>query len=449
MNFDDTILLIDVLSKKKSVKYQIYLFNAKVLKMESEDAQISNYTDAETNGFSLRLWDENKMSFAYCLGLEEQKISNTFKNAHSLLGFMEENEYTGLADKEDGSNACSADKLGIYSLKYGEIDIDRKKKRLLEMEDIAYSYDKRIYKVDKPSYSESLISKRIHNSNGLDLSSEKTYYEIFISVAARQGEETASGFDFDFSHEFDGLQFKKVSMNAAKKSIDQIGARIIDSGNYDMLIDNLASSELLSVLKPSFYANNVYKKKSILDGKLGQKVFSDKINITDDGLLAGGVSTDIFDGEGTGMQRKPLCTRGVINSFLYDIEYAKRFNAKSTGNSVVHSHTLPPEVGSSNFFIENGKTPLIDLIGGIKDGLYINELMGLHMAKPYTGEFSLGASGFYIKNGKLEFPVKGIVISGNLMELFNNVGALADDIRFLGSTGSPSILFKNVQVSGK
>ena len=110
---------------------------------------------------------------------------------------------------------------------------------------------------------------------------------------------------------------------------------------------------------------------------------------------------------------------------------------------------MPPDVGSTNFFIKNGETNILDIISSIKEGLYINELMGLHMAKPYTGEFSLGASGFYIDKGGIGFPVKGIVLSGNLMELFNGAAKIADDIRYFGSTGSPSILFENVMVSGK
>lgn len=450
MNFDDAVALIDGLSKKKGVQYQIYLFNSKVLEMESEDSGISNYTDAETNGFSLRLLNKKKMSFSYCLGLDEKKVKDTFGNAFSLLAFMEENEYIDIAPLNDILLSQDAEEnLGIWSLKADDISIDKKKERLLEMEEIAYSYDKRIYKVDKPTYSESLISKRIHNSNGLDLSSRKTLYEIFLSTAAREGDDTGSGFDFDFSHEFDGLQFKKVSMNAAKKGIDQLGARIVSGGSYNILFDNLMSSELLSILKQSFYANNVYKKKSMLEGKLGQKIFSDKLNITDDGLLRCGALTDIFDGEGTGMQRKSLCVGGVIKSFLYDMEYAKRFNAKPTGNSVIASYKVPSETGSTNFFIENGEASLMDVIGSMKEGLYINELMGTHMAKPYTGEFSLGASGFYVKDAKFAFPVKGIIISGNLLELFGNVVSIANDIRFFGGTGSPSILFKNVQVSGK
>ncbi|MCL4542943.1 MAG: TldD/PmbA family protein [Deltaproteobacteria bacterium] len=449
MNFDDVVSLIDGLSKKKGIRYQIYLFNSKISKMESENHSISNYTDAEMNGFNLKLLNKKKMSFSYCFGLEEQKVRDTFDNTLSLLKFMESNDYADITGAGDIFGAGFEEKLGIYSLKAGEIDINKKRERLLEMEEAAYSYDKKIYKVDKPTYSESLTTKMIRNSNGLNLSSKKTFYEIFLSAAAKKDNDSASGFDFDFAHEFDKLQFKKVAMNAAKKGVDQLGARILDSGSYSILFDNLTSSELLAVLKQSFYANNVYKKKSILAGTPGKKVFSNKLNIIDDGLLPGGWATDIFDGEGVSMQRKLLCTHGVVNSFLCDTEYANRFNTKSTGNSTVISYMLPPEIGSTNFFIENGETMLIDIVGSMREGLYINELMGLHMAKPYTGEFSLGASGFYVKHGKIEFAVKGIVISGNLIQLFNNVVSIANDIRFSGGAGSPSILVKNVQVSGK
>jgi len=240
--------------------------------MESEDSAISSYTDAETNGFSLRLLDEKKMSFSYCFGLDEKKVEDAFYSTFSLLKFMEENEYADIAPRNDILFSQDiGEKLGIYSSKADEIGIEKKKESLLEMEGIAYSYDKRIYKVDKPTYTESLVSKRICNSNGLDLVSKKTFYEIFLSVAAGGGDDTGAGFDFDFSHEFDGLKFRKVSMNAAKKGIDQLGARIVSSGNYNILFDNFTSSELLSILKQSFYASSIYKKKSILAGKLRTK----------------------------------------------------------------------------------------------------------------------------------------------------------------------------------
>ncbi|MHB8232761.1 MAG: TldD/PmbA family protein [bacterium] len=450
MDFDAVISLINDYYKKKGIKLEAYLFNSKLLKMESENSRISNYVNAETNGLNIRLCDKKRVSFSYCLGFEEKKIRGALDSALSLLKFMDANDYSDFAEKNENEPDLSLpEKLGIYSEDFGNVELDEKKSLLTEMEETAVSYDKKIYKVDKPTYSETLISKRFYNSNGVDLSSKKSFYEIFLSVAARSGDDAGSGFDFDFSHSFGGLKFKKTAMNAAKRGVDQLGARVVSSGNYNILFDNFTSSELLGILKQSFYANNVYKKKSLLEGRLGEKVFSEKLDIIDDGLMFGGALTDIFDREGVKMQKKILCSSGVLNSYLYDIEYANRFGVKSTGNSVSRSFTLPPDIGSSNFFIKNGGTNLLDIINSVKEGLYINELMGIHMAKPYTGEFSLGASGFYIKNGKIDFPVKGIVLSGNLMQLFNSVVKIADDIRFFGSTGSPSILFENVQVSGK
>ncbi len=449
MDFDKVVSMAQDFAEKKGLEFEIYLFDAKILKMEAENSNISNYTDAISNGFSLRLKKEDKISFSYCSGLDEEKVVNSFNNGFNLIGLTESNGDISFSSAKIDENNLYENNLGIYSDNFFSVDIETKKNNLIEMENIAYSFDKKIYKVDKPSYSEVLIAKRLVNSNSIDLSSKKTHYEIFLSAASKNNDENASGFDFDASFEFGSLKFKKVAMNGAKKAVDQLGARIIESGKYNVLFDNITSSELLSILKQSFYANSVYKKKSLLDGKIDSKVLSEKLTIIDDGTLFGGYGTDIFDGEGTAMQKKFLCLNGVIKTFLYDIEYANKFQVKSTGNSRRSSHKEPPELGTTNFFIETGKKPFIDVLSSIKNGLYITELMGLHMAKPYTGEFSLGASGFYVKNGQADFPIKGIVISGNIINLFNNIVEIADDIRFFGTIGSPSILIDDVQISGK
>ncbi len=451
MEFSDVISVIAGYSAKNGVEYELFLFNASILKMEAENSAISSYTEAVSSGFSLRLKDKNRVSFSYCSGLEEEKVTDAFHRALDLVKVMEENNDIVFSDRTVTPKMLEVDEnsLGIYSNKFFLIGSELKKKSLFEMEEAAYSFDKRIFKVDKPSYSEVLLSKRLLNSNGVDLSSKKTHYEIFLSAASKNNGESQSGFDFDNVADFSSLKFKKVAMNAAKKATDLLGARIIKSGKYKVLFDNITSSEILSILTQSFYSSNVYKKKSLVSNKVGKKIFSDKIGIIDDGLLYGGYGTDAYDAEGVKTGKKVLCSKGIINSFLYDNEYADKFKSRSTGNSVRHSHTLPPEVGATNFFIENGKADLFDLFKQAADGLYITELMGIHMAKPYTGEFSLGASGFYLKNGEIVFPVKGIILSGNLVDLFNNVIEIGNDIRFLGNIGSPSILSENIQVSGE
>ena len=171
IKFDAVISLIDDYSKKKGIKLEAYLFNSKILKMESEDGGISNYVNAETNGLNIRLRDKKRVSFSYCLGFEEQKIINALEGAYSLLKFMDENDYFDFAEKDENlTDSSLPEKLGIYSDDWSRIDIDKKKSLLTEMEETAYSYDKKIYKVDKPSYSETLVSKRFYNSNGVDIS---------------------------------------------------------------------------------------------------------------------------------------------------------------------------------------------------------------------------------------------------------------------------------------
>jgi predicted Zn-dependent protease len=119
MNFDAAVTLIDDYSKKKGVKLEAYLFNSTVLKMESEDGSISNYVDAETSGLNVRLYDKKRMSFSYCLGLEKQKITDTVDKAASLLKFMDENDYSGFAEKEGNEQEPAlAEQLGIYCLLY-------------------------------------------------------------------------------------------------------------------------------------------------------------------------------------------------------------------------------------------------------------------------------------------------------------------------------------------
>ena len=182
--FDSAASITEDYCKNKGIEFELYMFNSKVLKMESEDGGISNYVNAETNGLNIRLLDKKKMSFSYCLGLESDKILNSLDGAYSLLKYMEADEFAEFAEKDDyysgDDDISTPEKLGVYSEDGVDIDIDKKKSLLLEMEEIAYSYDKKIYKVDKPSYSETLINKRFCNSKGIDVSSVKTFYEIFL-----------------------------------------------------------------------------------------------------------------------------------------------------------------------------------------------------------------------------------------------------------------------------
>jgi PmbA protein len=139
---------------------------------------------------------------------------------------------------------------------------------------------------------------------------------------------------------------------------------------------------------------------------------------------------------------------GVCEGYLYDSYWAKRDGVTSTGNGARSRYKSMPGVGVTNLYIEKGEKTLDELIGEVSDGLFITELMGVHTVNTVSGDFSVGASGLRIEGGKPCYPVRGMAISGNLMDLFSKVESCGSDLRFIGSIGAPSILFSELEASG-
>jgi PmbA protein len=313
----------------------------------------------------------------------------------------------------------------------------------------------RIKKVRKASYQEVLSRTTLINSNGLQFSYDHTLASVNVTAVAEESGESEVGWDFDVSHFFNDLDVEKVGRSAGRKALESLGGKRIPSGVYPVILRNNVASEFLSLLAPSFLADQVLKGKSPLRGKQGEKYFSPLLTIVDDGLYLKGISTRPIDGEGMLSQRASLVTRGEVNSYLYDRYWANRGNLSpsgsrvgSTGNSRRHGIKSPPGVGISNFYIETGDHPFSKLMENLFRGVVVEEVMGLHTVDPISGDFSLGCSGDWIDRGEKVHPVKSIAIAGNLFELFRKVIAVGEDLRFFGGVGSPSLLVKDFLISG-
>jgi PmbA protein len=214
------------------------------------------------------------------------------------------------------------------------------------------------------------------------------------------------------------------------------------------ILDSHVAGEILGVLAPSFLAESVQKGKSILKGKLGERIFSPIIRIRDNGILEGGMATTPFDGEGVPCQDTLLVGDGVLGAFLYDSYCGRKDGCASTGNASRGGVRGLPHMGVNNFYLENGSTSAVDLMSGITRGILLTDVIGMHTANPISGDFSVGASGFLIENGIVTRPVKGVAIAGNIMDLFAKVEAVGDDRRFFGSVASPSLRIESLDVSG-
>jgi PmbA protein len=313
---------------------------------------------------------------------------------------------------------------------------------LIGMERAIIDYDKRIVVTRNCELQEADIQINIMNSNGLTAKSSKTLYMLSAMAVAKDGDEV-SWYDWLWSNRLNEIDAEVFGINTAQKTVSFLSSEQIETGIYDGILTPQASSDMLGILAGSFLSENLYKDKTMLKDRMGTKCFSEIINIKDSGMH--GTDSFPFDGEGVPSCENIVVKNGYFNTFLYDGYYGRKYNVPSTGNCERGGVKEPPRCAPRGFFIEKGEG---DITGVLSNGVIIEELMGTHTANPVTGDFSLGAIGYLCRNGSKK-PFKGIIFSGNVFEMLNNVKEIGNDLRFYGTCGSPSLYIEGLKISGK
>jgi len=450
-----------ILQGKSLDGYEIYFDQSSHFDIESKNGKIETLQASEYLGMAFRILNHQRMGFSYTTFSKPspsggQDFSN---NLDRMIG-------DAIGSSETASSDPSFDlapvlenpppQLPIFDETLEKISEKTKIEKAKRLEESARSADsERINKVRKASYQEVLSRTTLVNSKGLQFSYDHTLASISVTAVANESGESEMGWDFDVSHFFNDLNEEKVGRSAGEKALGKLGGKRIPSGVYPVLLRNNVASEFLSLLAHSFLADQVQKGKSPLKGKQGERFFSPLLTIMDDGLYTKGISTSPVDGEGMPSQRTSLVIQGEITGYLYDRYWANRENfsssgslVNSTGNSRRHGIKSPPGIGVSNFFIKPGDLTLPQLMGNLFQGVVVEDVMGLHTVDPISGDFSLGCSGEWIDRGQKVHSVKSIAIAGNLFELFRGTIGVGEDLRFFGGVGSPSLLIKELLISG-
>jgi PmbA protein len=451
---------LSLLKRKPIDGYEVYLLQSSHFDVESKEGKIETFQTSQYSGLSFRILRRQRTGFSYA----------AFSGASPFDGQDLSREMDRVIDDAVRSaEATSADpcfdlvpsletsppRLPIFDETLERIPEKVKIEKAKCLEASARSVSQKIKKVRKASYEEVLSRTTLANSNGFRFSYDHSLVSVNVTAVAEESGDSEVGWDFDFSHFFSDLDVESVGQSAGRKALERLGGKRIPTGVYPVLIRNDVASEFLSLVAHSFLADQVQKGKSPLKGKRGERFFSPLLTMVDDGLYSKGASTAPIDGEGGPCQKTPLVTRGVVDGYLYDRYWANRENQSSsgphigsTGNSRRHGIKFPPGVGISNFFIEPGDIDLPNLMETLCHGVVVDEVMGLHTVDPISGDFSLGCSGDWVEKGKKVHPVKSIAIAGNLFELFRNVTGVGKDLRCLGGVGSPSLLLKEMLISG-
>ena len=276
------------------------------------------------------------------------------------------------------------------------------------------------------------------NSLGLELLETATLMQASMETIAKAG-DVATGSEFFNSRSFQP-SMEAVGKAAALMARASLAGTKAESGTFDVLLKPLAVAELLEgTILSSFEADNVQKGRSSLKGRVGEAISSEGLNIHDDGLLAGGLDSSAFDGEGVPSQRTVLIEKGVLKGFLYDSYTAGKDGVKSTGNAARQGYSDVPRVGIRNLIVSSPVA--YDLLEETK-GYLVNGLIGAHTANPISGDFSVEArNAFRVSPGETPVPIRSLMLAGNIYDLLKNI-EVGTDVRAVGGIVTPTMKAK-------
>jgi PmbA protein len=247
---------------------------------------------------------------------------------------------------------------------------------------------------------------------------------------------------------FAGLEApEEVGRIAARRALRRLHPVKVATQRVPVVFEPRTARTLLDNLFEAVHGMSIYRHESFLAGKLGQKVASENLTVIDDGTLPGLFGTSPFDDEGVPSRRTAVIERGVLQSYLLNSYAARKLGMKTTGNA---SRGLAGNagIGHGNFYAEKGVQTPEEILAGVANGFYVTELMGFGV-NIVTGDYSRGATGLWIRDGELAFPVSEVTIAGNLKDMLVGLDAVGSDLEFRGSVAVPTIKIGEMTVGGK
>ena len=316
------------------------------------------------------------------------------------------------------------------------------------MTESAMSADSNILSVRSAAWHDGWGSSFYCTTTGLHGWERGSSASCGVTVIATDGKNTEMGGHGIESRRFDELDIRNTALKAVEKTVAALGGWPMKTGPYTIVIEPETAASLVDVIGDLFCAPDIHKGRSMMKGRLGTQVASSCVTLRDDGRIPWKAGTSSWDAEGVPTGRTLLIEDGIARSYLYNLQYAWKDGVSSTGNACRGMSSLP-DVGASNLLLDAGSETAESLISGVRSGLYLTELMGLHTIDPISGDFSVGAKGLLIESGKITRPVSGVTIASNLMDFLKNIVAVGSDLIFFGSTAAPTLVVENIVIAGE
>ena len=409
--------------------------------------EVETLKEAGSRGMGLRVFVGKRVASTYSSDFSQDGIERLVRGALDLAKVTSEDPCAGLPDEAELGSLPGDLKLyydDVLSLPPEErIEYARRAERA------ALEADPRIKNSEGGGFDASTGRKVLANSVGFVGDYQRSYCSV-TAVPIAQDENGAMQRDYWYSAARSLARLESpesVGREAARRTVRRLGARKVPSTKVPIVFDRTVAASLLGHVFEAASGDAIYRHSSFLTGKLGEKIAGDNITIVDDGTMPGGFGTSPFDGEGVPTRKTVVVENGVLKSYLLNTYTARKLGLQTTGNA---SRGLAgnPGIGAGNFFLQPGLHSQQQIIAGIKRGFFVTEFLGFGV-NLVTGDFSRGATGLWIENGELTFPVEEVTVAGNFKEMLNNIAEIGSDLEFRSSVACPTLRIDGMTLAGE
>ncbi len=437
-----TVQLVDRCLRQGADAAEVYLQTGRNLSVRVRNADIETIQEAASSGIGFRVIVDGKMGFSHSNDLSQAALDNTISRAIAFAKLT----------TPDESNILPSDKgftgvEGLYDPEIPGVSMDRKIEMALAVEDLAMK-ESGITHSSGASWGEREGEVFIANSNGISKNYKSSMCSISIGVVAEKGDQRRTGGESSSRRFFADLEpLDEIAASAAQKAVELLDPRMVGTQRAAVIFDATVAASLLRGVITAINGERVLQGASFLQDSMNQQFASSLLTITDDGTVPKGLGSSPFDGEGVPTRKRVLVENGVLKGFLYNTQVAARAGTESTGNASRGGYTSLPGIGTNNLYLETGSYSQEEIIAATPRGLLLKGVTGYGI-NPVNGNFSGGATGFWIENGRIAYPVEGLTIAGSANQILNGIDMMGNDIDLNRSFASPTFRIAEMQIGG-
>ncbi len=412
--------------------------------------QVETLKESGSRAVGLRVFIGQRTASTSSSDFSPESIARLVDGAITLAKITSEDPFAGLPEAHEFGKLDGD--LHLYFDDVNEMPPAERIEIARRTEAAAMAYDTRIQNSGGGDFDTSTSHKIMMNSRGF-LGEYRRSYCGFSASPIAQDEKGGMQRNYWFSNSRTTKTLEnpeEIGQEAARRTLKRLGARQVKTQKAPVVFSPEIARSIMGNIFDAANGDAIYRNASFFSGLLGEQVAGENITVVDDGTMIfdgiGGFGTRPFDGEGLPTRRTVLVERGILKNYVMNTYTARKLGMHSTGNA---SRGLAgnPGIGAGNFYLEAGTLTPKEIIGDVKNGLYVTETMGFGV-NLVTGDYSQGASGMWIENGEIAYPVEEITIAGNLKDMYRNIVAIGNDLVFRGASAAPTIRVEGMMIAG-